>query len=559
MNDRLRFAQVLVRRRLNETSRLNSLPTEILTSIFLFVRDCNNRPLDRGELTLHHIEPEPDTRSLLVATHLCHRLRAIALAFPPLWSTVPHSVHRKFVLTLVERSGCHRLRVFGDRSGLFRSSGTPVCQAPHHARIEELYLAQRPLDVSNFRLLAAVADHLVYLNVIVAPNYEYPHWIRSVIPRPYFRTRTPKALRALAFSLKAGLYPVDHFVTLAHIRICGTDIQFKARDLLRLLANTPVLETLYLVDTPLRTLDHDWERNNPVPTVQLNHLRALSFDNTGLEVAFAILRHLEFPQDATVQLHRLQYAPNMDVSGMFLPALADFTTLEIMEQFPALHMRAHGERGGFWVHFTTKLSTPIPAFRTLVPIVLQKFLNSLDTMHTMRVGGTTIALGGHQETRPDFLEMVLSKVAYLMPNLSTLFVASDGLSGVDLTSCLYNMLLPSGVLQDIPFPALDTLCIPDTLPTAMDEPLLHLLSERARLGCHIRNLNVRIPREEEEDGALSSSGLADYVEELNTRCITWDPEKDLFWRIDNEYWTLYPEGSRRLMDEVWGLPLIWRG
>ncbi|KAI0723760.1 hypothetical protein C8T65DRAFT_599340 [Cerioporus squamosus] len=546
LDERLRSATVLVRRRLNETSRLNQLPAEILTSVFLYVRDLHKKA---SKANTHHIEPEPDIRSLLSATHICHRLRAIAVAFPLLWSTIPHSYPHDFVQLLAERSGNQPLRVFGDRSGKFQrqwATAPPIYHVPHRARIQELYLTHAPSPVpSNERLLAAVASHLVYLNVIVAAKNE--KGTRTPYPYYYFGGKTPTALRALALSLKTGVNPVDHFVSLAHIRLCGSDVIYRGRDFLRLLANTPAVETLYLLDAPFE-LGHHWAKSDPIPTVQLNRLRALSFDNPGFEAAFTVLEHIRFPPDAMVQLHRLHYIPRTtDISAMFVPSMAGFTTLEVIDKFPAVHIRARGENGGrFWVHVVGKLSVSMHDLRAIVPALIDKFSSTLDATHTLRVGGTIL------------LKLVIPKASTLMPTLSTLIVAADGHPARDLVPALKRALLPSEDLPAVPCPALDTLSILGRLDTAKDENLLELLVERARLGHRIRTLNIRLPCEEENTGALGSSGLADHVEEVGTRRIVWNPEMDKFWRIENEYWTLYPETTRQEVYDLWGLPALWR-
>ncbi|TFK92268.1 hypothetical protein K466DRAFT_248783 [Polyporus arcularius HHB13444] len=501
----------------------------------------------------HLVEAEPDIRSLLATTHVCHRLRLIALAFAPLWSTIPHSCPGDLDLLLVARSGNRPLRVFGDRSGFFRWSTTPIFSTPRRAQIQELYLTQMPMEVCNEKLLAALASHLTYLNVIVTPRY--PKGTREPFPRLYFGGEDPVVLRALALSLKAGVSPCDNFPSLAHLRLCGTDTEYMGRMFLQLLADTPVLETLYLVDAPLE-LDDDWASSDRIPMVQLNRLRALSFDNTGFEAAFAILGHIKFPPDAVVALHRLQYTRDTNLGTMFVPSLTKFTTLEVMESYPALHTRARGEGGGFWIHMTTnRFDVPMLTFRTIIPSLLNGFADTLDMVQTLRVGGSM----SETSMTPSLLEITLPTASQLMPTLSSLFVASDSASNpaAHLVPSLKRALLSAK--GSVPYPALETLGVLGTLPTTEDKHLLELLADRARRGHRIRTVFVRSSREEESTEALGSSGLRDHVEKIDTRRVTWNPEGDSFWRIENEYWRLYPEGTRRQMVEMWGLPEVERG
>ncbi|RDX46865.1 hypothetical protein OH76DRAFT_806127 [Lentinus brumalis] len=553
LEEGLRSASVFVRRRLNETSPLNRLPAEIVTSMLLYVRDLHKRPSDYDP---RHVEPEPDIRSLLTATHLCHRLRAIAVGSPSLWSIIPHSYPQEFDLLLAERSGDQPLRAFGDRSGRFRWATTsPIFRVPHRARIQELCLAQMPDEAPcNEMLLAAVASHLVYLNVLVTTKN--PRSVRVPIPRYYFGGKAPKGLRALSLSLRAGVSPVDYFASLVHIRLCGSDVVYKGRDFLRLLANTPVVESLYLVDAPFE-LGHDWARPDLIPIAHLDRLRVLSFDNPGFEAAFTILERIKFPPDAIVQLHRLHYIPKKtNLGAMFVPSMQEFTSLEVIERWPAVHIRARGENGGgVWVHVVSKVSVSMLDLRAIIPTLLDKFSGRLNIARTLRVGGTMSSF----RTEHNLLKLVMPKASQLMPTLSTLVVGSDGGSPTgDIIPSIKRALLPSEAFPTVPCPVLDELAILGRLITAKDEHLLELLAERGRLGSRIRKLNIRLPREKENIGVLGSSGLADHVEETDTRRITWNPEMDKFWRFENEYWKLYPETTQQQMYDLWGLPELWR-
>ncbi len=409
------------------------------------------------------------------------------------------------------------------------------------------------MEACNEKLLATLASHLTYLNVIVTPRY--PKGTREPFPRVYFGGEDPVVLRALALSLKAGVSPCDNFPSLAHLRLCGTDTEYMGRMFLQLLANTPVLETLYLVDAPVE-LDDDWASSDRIPMAQLNRLRALSFDNTGFEAAFAILEHINFPPDAVVALHRLQYTRDTNLGTMFVPSLTKFTTLEVMESYPALHIRARGEGGGFWVHMTTdRFDVPMLTFRAIIPSLLNGFADTLDMVQTLRVGGSM----SEASMTPSLLEITLPTASQLMPTLSSLFVASDSASNpaAHLVPSLKRALLSAK--GSVPYPALETLGVLGTLPTTEDKHLLELLADRARRGHRIRTVFVRSSREEESTEALGSSGLREHVEKIDTRRVTWDPEGDSFWRFENEYWKLYPEGTRRQMVDMWGLPEVGRG
>ncbi|KAI0707833.1 hypothetical protein C8Q76DRAFT_800154 [Earliella scabrosa] len=455
---------------------------------------------------------------------------------------------------LIKRAGTLPLRVHTDSKDLHTwtlASGS-ASQTSYQSRIHELCQVGGPPDTSHLeRLLPALAAHLVYLNI--SPD-DLPQ-TRNPEPRytNLFGQLTPVALKALAISLSARVLPSDHFPSLAHLRISGGhDVCLGARSLLQLLANTPQLETLHLVQTFVYS---DYTGGQDVHVVPLNRMRALCFNGSGFADTFTILGHLRLPPTSMIQLHRLDLIHRSDIDKFAIPPIGELAELDVCAHFPNFHIRVRGTLGGFWAHM--RLANSGSNHVATIRALLARITPLVSTVHTLR-----LATSQFVSTYPlSLLNLVIPHATADMPALSCLVVACRNNVPRELASAIQSALVPresdvSRPSRTVPCPSLQTLIVQSARAIPDYTPLVKMLAERVRLGHPIRKLCVSVGRDHDEPSVrVRSSGVADHVESTEVRnTMFWDPERESYWRAESPYWSLYPEKS--YIDWLWGLPPI---
>lgn len=505
-------------------------------------------------------------RSLLASTRVCRRLRAIAISCPSLWTVIP--AHLSGAAALAERAAPLPLQVYLiiTQSGEFGAvSRLPVFQEPYRSRVQELHLIQQSPCRNHTQLqevLSSVAPKLSYLTISplghedVSPALPFPI-PKNVVYCTFFPQCDSVPLRAMALSLEFGIFPRPYgnrFPSLAHLRISGSTT-IDALSFLQILADTPMLETLYIADKAINVLGGMDGLRDSMPIVHLSRLRALVADNPDLGGISAVLDRLEFPPHVDIQLHGIDVNNPSEIDMLVLPVIGELTTLEIAEGFPDFHIRARGTHGGFWVHVRIVWAS-VSHCVSITDAFFAKLAPLLATVHTLRLGARLFM----PTTETSLLELVIPHATAHMPNLSTLLLACNNDVPSHLAPAVQVALLPY-IPSDpvVPCPSLEQLVIQSHFPIPDYTPLVEALEERARLGHPIRELCISNTDGRDREGTIArvrSSGMADHVETMDLRDkMVWDLKGDLYWRVDSPaYWALYPD--EKDMDRLWRLPLV---
>ncbi|TBU35494.1 hypothetical protein BD311DRAFT_679755 [Dichomitus squalens] len=533
-----------LRRERNSAAFLNYLPEELVSSIFLSVIALER--LLRHPDAYHHFEAPPAISSLFGITHICHRLRTIAIRLPFLWTTLNSRMPQDLVDLFVQRSAGLPFRVYF-RVGrqLPVGSPLPVFSCINVSRIQELFLTIT-VDYHHHLLphdnvLLPLSPTLTYLN-LVREGFFSPR-----IQTPEIFPGRRNILVALAFSLQVTPPPRDYFPCLAHLRIAGMKHMdgsgtINSSDLLRLLANTPSLETLYVIEAEIV-----WDGMSPVTTtetVRLERLRVLCFYDQRLDAILNTLSCLALNPDMTLQLHRIRYLDSTTPQLATLPPLGELTHLEIASEGEHYHIRAFGPDCGVWFHFHSDFFSQVihgaNTSEDVLACMVDKLGPSLRRVHTLR-----IATDGHTHLIVSFLRRTSS----LLPTLHTLLVASENADGLSFAAALGAALLPGEPPLSIPSPTLQKLHVQVYRPIARHAPIEWMLDTRVRLGHPIPEVLLSIGRRDE---VFDTAPAGEHAEMNNV--LSWDPRSDPFWLIETPYWPLYP--PERDMDWLWGLPRL---
>ncbi|KAI0707900.1 hypothetical protein C8Q76DRAFT_800202 [Earliella scabrosa] len=544
-----------LKRECNARAAIHKLPPEILAHILHYVRAPESRVI-QDIRKVYDLTPPPDFKSLVRATHVCRQWRSVATNCPSLWSVLPDlETSYPIMDAFFGRSGTLPLEVHISTTGAY--SGYPT---QDRNRIVALVSSAPDCSCS---LLPTVAHSLKYLEVRSASPY---HRRRDDWPIITFSPETPR-LHALSLNLRTGASVDDFFPDLAHLRITGGNHKsLRVHALLKLLANTPRLETLYILHTELEHNDD----SDALPTVPLNHLRTLCVDSPGYSGASALMKYLTFPSTTSIQLHRLDVTNHTSLGTVLhLPPLAELTVLEVAEEPCKLHIRVRGPRGGgLWLHVVARYAKwP----RKILGSVLDKLFGALAGVTEVRVAGTSA------QFRLGLLDAVVQEVTARLPDVLTLVVACDSVQ--DTMEALARSLSPGTPLVEtpgradtsvgvpsevqvsaLPFPALDTLRTQASHsdPTSMlhDEDLNRMLSFRASRRRPIRAVTLSGGRQASK--VREDARPAFPVEEVEmVEEMVWDMWNDPFWKVRNEYWPLHPDESDSVgMSEFWGLPRV---
>ncbi|KAI1783984.1 hypothetical protein LXA43DRAFT_288759 [Ganoderma leucocontextum] len=546
---------VQVRRKRNGFAAINRLPNELLSFILLVVLEPAGKVSGEGEsrggpMYSHYVDDPPRIRSTLSITHLCHRLRIIALSSPFLWATVSLSMSRELLLLFVERSRNLPLRVYSVPPAA--KSRRPTASSllfshPYASRVQELHLnlARGTYGAGSSNLVSSLSPNLLYLNLAAGTIFG-PTGPAELFPGE----DSWNILKVLSLSLDAiTLLPCDHFSFLAHLRIALSlaqrDTGITHIQLLHLLANTPRLETLHLEDIPI-WLEGDGAAPEDTQSVHLQRLRVLWFTRPGLKGALVILSHLLLPAEVIIQLHWLDSISEICPDQQFdLPMLREPTILEAVAVGDySYHIRAFGSGSGIWFHFWDEQWNCLP--EGVMPSSIKNLGPLLSHVHTVR-----IATSDHPAS---MLTAFLRTATPHLPALETLLVRELGtfdhnsLSAA-LGAALQLLLPASDPGSPLPYPTLQTLHLQAEHDIHDCHPLIRMLDERAHLGHPVTKVILSVNPEYDLEylkclrrprGGIADH-VAEYVESNDGLELAWQPWKDPFWRLETPHWPLYPD------------------
>ena len=352
---------------MNSLNRINRLPPEILTLIFLFV----SKPL--SPLGHHGPSSARQTYDLLPIVQVCRYWRELALGTPSLWSTLCENASGHVATNAFHARTQHTdLVVYVDRPcptpalvGLFSSPTVG-------SRITELYLR----DLHDYPLIQLVTELLAF----PVPRLERV-FVRRHVPRnisgpelgdargtaltkaviEMFNGVTPK-LKSLAFH-DIPFLPSNYFDQLARLQLSfeTCSVHWALPDLFHLLSRCPSLEDASFLGLPTHLYS---SQDQTTHAVSLSCLRKLDIgDCRGQEHAAtlmrAILTHLTLPTDCTVRLYGLDMYRLSPSSDLHLPPDERYTLLSIDVSFAAitLMLASPHTHGSFSIELNTAGTT----------------------------------------------------------------------------------------------------------------------------------------------------------------------------------------------------------
>ncbi|RDX51325.1 hypothetical protein OH76DRAFT_1401644 [Lentinus brumalis] len=421
-----------LRTRRNSSRRHAQIPVEILTTIFRYVLDPSTVDVDSFSKPDRLAEAPPDTWSLLAVSHVCGRWRTASTMCATLWSGITITKSHCLTTLFLERSGVRPLRIFADESrwplGGMAEAFTPL--RAHCERVREVFLSTcvEIRSDSGDNLLDALSplSHVVYLSLARsdAPS-EYHQQQRNqgaVYVRQFFDNITvenmpitpPTAphLRALSLSVRSGLFPIDRFPSLVHLRLEGSvKHTIKLHDLLNLLAGTPLIETVH-ASSIIRV------RGAVLKAVTLPRIRVFSLADLRSSIIAAVSQHITIPREAMLQLRHIQLDQAASHADHFaLPVLDGFTELEIAQYDIGHRIRARGQCSAVWLHFG---AFDFQSSRRVVPAILARLSPLLSTVQTVRFAVEPYTL------LRCVLGHTLPTVQKYCPAISTLVIACCG-------------------------------------------------------------------------------------------------------------------------------------
>ncbi|KAI0707897.1 hypothetical protein C8Q76DRAFT_746781 [Earliella scabrosa] len=576
LEDSLFEITLFIKHEHNKRISINRLPPELLIHIFHHVRTsyCLRDP----HTDMYISTGPPNYRSLIKATHVCRWWRTTAISCCSLWDFLP-AVTADVMEALLGRSGTNPIRVHTGPTGFW----LPLfCRAPYKDRVEEMVTSAAG-ELAFGRVLPHLAPTLKYLEA-QAPDSGRDSEGDVLTEANIFGNQTPRALKALTFSLGTRVLPTDLFPQLAHLRITGgKSMSLVCSRLLRLLSNTPRVETLSVILIALTddvAVDHR--------RVSLGHLRGLVLDHPGVRGASAMMKHLCFPSDAIVQLLDLEIPSDSAQFTLYLPPQTELSSLEVVSEWSeGYHIRARGPHGGgIWLsaYFDCTRKRLRPSFDMRIRVltsILRQLGPALSGVTTLRVAGAwEFDYKRRRSVALEELAMLLT-LSDLLPAVSTLVVAcsnedfsrrlpSDaylyyGRQGLDdddadqpevdacTTAALVAALSPPAPYPSstphsrrIPFRDLDTLAIQVSYPHLGHADLAAAISQRVALsGRPMRAFTLSVDegggdREGELGAALAVLYEGAAVERAAvTDKVVWDPHNDGFWRTRNQFWALH--------------------
>ena len=596
-----------IRSRRNVSRKYTQFPEELLYAIMEYVLQLS--PVKSSPMSpSHHLtnsdsatDTPPDTRSLIAASHVCTRWRATATSYEAFWTDIPVTKSRDLTALFLGRSGGRPLRLFLDKSRWIHMRSMMVLSLaplrPHCHRVRAVFFygsLENQYRVGEILLeTLAPLQHLEYLNFGRASSSSgvsdgYRGNTTLDFLKRIFKSRlinhipipTPALhLRALSISLSAAFIPKDCFPALIHLRLEGSQTRTLGINMLmRLLVAAPLLETIAASFVVLGT-------RRLSQSVTLAHVRVLSLSNINQSTVVHVAQHIIIPQQAMLQLHQIEsdFAPRPEQLPVFVRA--DFCSLEILQSGSnQLHIRARG-RGrastAVWLHFVHVKSTT--SFRRLLQAALAQLAERLYTVATVR-----LAVQPDADLR-EFLEYALPVVQDVCPGASTLLVASCAADPIVRSRVGYGYdafwdpaynariaELKSGTGAGSSFepshdasssshsPARPALVLPPVqrlqIQTRGPLDVLHrwlywdAVRARSSKGHPLASLTFSAPggRVFADGDDSEFEAHVGKVESIATKL--WNPERDPFWRLENDYWPLYPNDAD--LRKQWGLPSV---
>ncbi|RPD66624.1 hypothetical protein L226DRAFT_609432 [Lentinus tigrinus ALCF2SS1-7] len=473
---------------------------------------------------------------------VCRTWRDVALASPELWRVLPPSIPRKVAALFLKRSCSVPICVFADGTALCAPEKPLYLKDPHRSRLKELYVLPTS-PFWSFTIPHPLPPNLVFLEL------RRPTCVSCTEMRlsdyPIFGGCNP-TLQALSINPRT-VVPSDYFPGLAHLRLAGPRwFPIPISQLLRLLSNTPALETLYFTQTAIH--DNDDDGLKTTDPVELPRLRVLSVEpRVSLRAAATFLSRLALPRQLNFQLHRLQIRRRTLPDGIYVPPMDSLTTLELIENDQRLHVRACGPSHGFWLHFVPGSGGFSLREEVLAP-VLAKLVPALRDVTVLRVAAAPSYSSG-------FLDFALPHVLESCPLLTALVLAAPKSGVCDVVPAVVNAL-HCEALSPVLWLKLDCLGLQLGDPEADLLPLADMLAGRAQRDCRLRALTIskssvdgraRILKDLE---AVALEGHVDRVEV--TGRVLWDVADDMLWKVENRWWPLYPRTEVDMRDG-WGL------
>lgn len=281
-----------LKRKRNELASISVLPPEVLSKIFIFVRDTMP----------NHYHRNPQTQWIRIVGHICHQWREVALSCPTLWS-IPVFTNPELVQEMMQRSKMAALTI-----KLTTGSWTPrILGQLENAmaqifRIRFLHLAfgSHPDKLKNiFSTLSQPAPHLE--RVVLTDGTYHVHSTQYSLPKNAF-TDAP-ALRSVEldrfnFVWESAIFKHDlTTLKLRNVRVASPEGS-TIRQMLEALAHMPRLRTLELVNSiPPHTTASG---NEPIP--EFDALEYLTLDAKAPE-CIQLLRCIKYPPHITLNLH----------------------------------------------------------------------------------------------------------------------------------------------------------------------------------------------------------------------------------------------------------------
>ncbi|KAI0757765.1 hypothetical protein C8Q80DRAFT_1265624 [Daedaleopsis nitida] len=340
-----------MRHAINASCPVNKLPPELLSDLFHIIHEGQHDGRVELGAAFSESEKKNGSRALLALTHVCRHWRDVAFSTPWFWTHID-CTNEALMEELIPRTKTMLLTL--------RTRATPsqlsILLKKHGSRVQQLDLQGTHEDLGYIaRDLQCATDNLKCVTVSVSESIMH---YTDILP-DLFKEHTLR-LQGLAIVNTLNCIPGNQFPCLTHLYISIVDwlrvtpsynrISFP--DLLVLLSNTPVLESLHtsflaatdlpaMFASPLRAL------------VRLRYLRHLVISHSSMHFTFALLDQLALSERVRVRLHDMQFKEgNLFTELTRLPKLACIadgrvTAVELCTIHPVAHLIAENpERGG---------------------------------------------------------------------------------------------------------------------------------------------------------------------------------------------------------------------
>lgn len=287
-----RSPEILAKKQDNASTRFCALPSELIARILLDVRDARLEPSSPFASPSEWLSV--DWMAWLPVTHVCHRIRTVALASPLLWD---HVYVRSLAATaaFLERSGQAPIDVWVDRRAALPLVEVVLGQLP---RFRSLLLDKSKLYTSPDSILwsGKPAPSLVSLAICQGDGYG-SQW--TSVPDLVFRSDMPSLQSLNVESL--GWRWMDAILPDALTRLSVSTgftwmhTKAAAEKTLSVLRGLPRLESLSILDPlprnegELNLPEEEQNNNEPVDTVSLPKLQSLTCSGA----VFSCLRFLD--------------------------------------------------------------------------------------------------------------------------------------------------------------------------------------------------------------------------------------------------------------------------